>query len=211
MIRKSVLAMAVFAVTLLAFPALAGAHVEIEPDGKLAADGTMKATLHVPNECEGSSTTSIDLNFPATPEITSVDVTPVEGWTSTDTTDPQSNAVTKLTLTGTLSGSDEQAFALTLAPIPATTDSLSFTALQTCANGDVIRWVEPTPPGGEEPEHPAPVLEITSASSASSTTTTAPAAKKSDDSSNSTGVILGVVAAVVVIGGGALVLMRRKR
>jgi uncharacterized protein YcnI len=210
MIRKSVLAVAVFAVALLAFPALAGAHVEIEPDGKLAADGTMKATLHVPNECEGSSTTSVALNFPTTPEVTTVDVAPVTGWTFADTTDPQSNAVTKLTLTGSLSGGDEQAFALTLAPIPASTDSLSFTALQNCANGDVIRWVEPTPPGGAEPEHPAPVLEIKSSSAASSTTTTAPAAKKSD-SSSSTGVILGVVGAVVVIGGGALILLRRKR
>ena len=210
MIRKSFTAVAVFAVALVAFPMLAGAHVEIEPDGSLAADGTMKATLHVPNECEQSTTTSVDLNFPSTPALTTVDVAPVTGWSFANATDPQSNTVTKLTLTGSLTGSEEQAFDLTLSPIPAGTDSMSFTALQNCASGDVIRWVQPTPPGGEEPEHPAPVLEISTKSSASSTTT-APAAKKSSDSSSSTGIILGVVAAVVVLGGGALLLMRRKR
>ena len=37
-------------------------------------------------------------------------------------------------------------------------DTVDFKALQTYNNGDIVRWIEPTPAGGEEPEHPAPVL-----------------------------------------------------
>jgi hypothetical protein len=39
---------------------------------------------------------------------------------------------------------------------------LEFKAVQTYDNGDVVRWIESTPPGGAEPEHPAPVLTLTS-------------------------------------------------
>lgn len=214
MIRKSALAALVFVAALVAFPLLAGAHVEIEADGNVSADGVQQATLHVPNECENSTTTSVELNFPATPPITRVDVTPVTGWTAANTTGA-GGAVTKLTLTGSLSGSDEQAFALTFATIPAGTDTLEFTALQHCANGDVIRWVEPTPAGGQEPEHPAPVLEIKRAGETSTTTkvpvTPAPVAEKDSGSDSSTGVVIGVVAAVIVVGGVAFLLIRRSR
>ena len=33
-----------------------------------------------------------------------------------------------------------------------------FKALQTYSDGNVVRWIEEPVDGGEEPEHPAPVL-----------------------------------------------------
>ncbi|MGZ4714088.1 MAG: DUF1775 domain-containing protein [Acidimicrobiia bacterium] len=212
MIRKSMVAVAIVAVGVFVLAGIAGAHVEIAPDGKVAADGTIKATLSVPNECEGSETQSLDLNFPATPALTQVTVAPVAGFTFANTTDPATSGVTKLTITGAVKGSDEKKFSLTLGAIPAGVDTLKFTALQDCADGTVIRWVEPTPPGGQEPEHPAPVLEISSKSSGGETSSTTAAAKKSSsDDSSSTGIIIGVIAAVVVIGAGAFALTRRKQ
>jgi uncharacterized protein YcnI len=220
MIRKSALALAVFGVVMLSLPLVAGAHVEIEAEGALGAEGIQEASLHVPNECEGSETTSIELNFPEAPELTSVVATPVAGWTATNTTGP-GGAVTVLTLTGSLSGSDEQNFDLTVGPVPDGVDQIEFTAVQRCANGDVIRWIQPTTEGADEPQFPAPVLVITrDANSTGSTpeaqeeTTTSSVAvtttNESEDDSSSTGLIIGIVAAVVVLGGGGWYLFQRQ-
>lgn len=212
--RKLALAAIVFAAALVVAPAIAGAHVEIAPDSKLSADGTITGTLTVPNECTGSATSSLDLNFPGTPALTNVTVAPVSGWTATPTSDSATKAITKLTFTGSVSGSDEVKFALTFAGVPAGTDSISFTALQHCTNSDTIRWVQPTPAGGAEPEFPAPVLDVAQSSAAHPDTPTetkvkVTAKQKSDDSS--TGIIVGVVAASVVLIGAGLVMFRRSK
>ena len=213
MIRKSLLAVIVFTVALVALPAIAGAHVEIEADGSLSADGTQKATLAVPNECEGSETTNIVLNLPPTPALTTVDVAPQAGYTYADSKGAD-GAVTALTIAGSISGSDEKEFDLTLATIPPDTTEIKMTAVQNCADGNVIRWIEPTPANGEEPEHPAPVLAIESAGATSNSTVKVPVTTKDDSSSDddNTGLIIGgVVVAVVVIGGIAFAVARRKK
>jgi|GEM_PF-4531659 Domain of unkown function (DUF1775). len=211
MTRKLALAAIVFVAALVALPAIAGAHVEIAPESKLSADGTITATLTVPNECVKSETTSLDLNFPTTPVVTKLTVAPVVGWTSKVDQVTATGAVTKMTLVGSLTGADEKTFALTFAGVPAGTDSIKFTALQNCANGDVIRWVEPTPVGGAEPEFPAPVLDVAQSGAQDGTTSTTKVAvttttKKSD---SNTGVIIGIVAASVVLIGAGVVLFKR--
>lgn len=209
MIRRVSVALAVGLFAFVAFPLAAGAHVEIEADGSVAADGTVKATLVVPNECEGSETTSIDLNFPATPALTTVTEDAVSGFTAANTT--SGATVTKVTWTGTVSGTEEKKLPLTLGPIPSGTEEVKFTALQNCANGDVIRWVEPTPPGGEEPEFPAPVLALTkSTAETPSTSKVEVTTKDSSDDSNTTAIVIAVIAGVVVIGGIAFAISRRK-
>lgn len=35
-----------------------------------------------------------------------------------------------------------------------------FPTIQTCASGEEIAWIEETPEGGEEPEHPAPAIAL---------------------------------------------------
>jgi periplasmic copper chaperone A len=212
MIRKSLLAVIVFAIGLVVLPAVAGAHVEIEADGSLSADGTQKATLTVPNECEGSETTNVVLNLPATPPLTTVDAAPEPGFTYA-TTKSADGSVKDLTIAGSITGSEEKKFVLTLATIPPDTTEIKMTALQNCADGSVIRWIEPTPANGEEPEHPAPVLEISSGGATSTSTIKVPVTTKDDSSSDSdnTGLIIGgVIAAVVVIGGVAFAVARRK-
>jgi uncharacterized protein YcnI len=211
MIKKSVFGLVVFAIALVLLPAVAGAHVEIEADGTLSADGTQKATLSIPNECEGSETTHVVVNLPATPPLTTVDVAPQAGFTYADSQNVD-GSVTALTITGPITGSDTKKFELTLAPIPPDTTEIAMTALQSCADGSVIRWIEPTPAGGQEPEHPAPVLEIKSTGATSNSTVKVPVTTKdsSSGSDNTTAIVVGVVAAVVVIGGVAFALARRR-
>ncbi len=213
MIRKTLLASLAFGIALVALPAVAGAHVEIASDGGVGADGTAKATLTVPNECVKSDTSSLALDFPATPALDTVTVDPVTGWTSQVDKDPASGAVTKVTFTGTLTGDASQDFALSLGKVATGTKTITFTALQNCTNGDVIRWVEPNPAGGPEPENPTPILDLSGkkpAADTPSTTAAATTTKKSSDSS-STGVIIGIIAAVVVVGGGAALYARSKK
>ena len=110
MIRKAMVATLLFGVALVALPAIAGAHVEIAPDGKLSADGTINATLTVPNECVGGATKTLDLNFPTTPALDTADVTPVTGWTVVSAKNAAGTAITKLTFTGSLTGTENQVF-----------------------------------------------------------------------------------------------------
>ncbi len=213
MIRKSILAVIVFAIGLVILPAVAGAHVEIEADGSLGADGMQKATLTVPNECEGSATANVVLNLPPTPALTTVDVAPQSGFTYADAKGTD-GAVSSVTITGSVTGSEEKKFDLTLGTIPPDTSEIKMTAVQNCADGSVIRWIEPTPANGQEPEHPAPVLEIKSGGATSNSSVKVPVTTKNDskdDSSNTTAIIIGVVVAVIVIGGVAFALARRKK
>ena len=48
----------------------------------------------------------------------------------------------------------------------STFNKLVFKTLRTYADGDVVRWIEEQAPGGEEPEHPAPALELAAAAEA---------------------------------------------
>ena len=50
MFRKAMLATLVFAVALVALPAIAGAHTEITADGKVGADGSVATTIAAEEE-----------------------------------------------------------------------------------------------------------------------------------------------------------------
>jgi hypothetical protein len=93
---------------------------------------------------------------------------------------------------GPLTGEEEAELPLSLGPVPDGTEEVEFTALQTYDDGDVVRWVEPTPEGGEEPEHPAPVLLITGEESAHE-------ASESHDDGMSTGAIVAIVIGAVIV------------
>jgi len=58
-----------------------------------------------------------------------------------------------------------QVFRLTAGPLPRT-DQLVFKVLQTYDDGQVQRWIDESDPGEPEPEHPAPVLALDTATAA---------------------------------------------
>jgi hypothetical protein len=101
--------------------------------------------------------------------------------------------------------------------------TLEFRALQTYDNGAVVRWIEATPPGGPEPDHPAPVLTIGATAgedhhAEEGTDSTAASdhgeASSTNDSSDDNGTVIAVIVIAVIVlaaGGGALIYMRPRR
>lgn len=160
MIRKLAVVGAIVTgvVVLVAGPAFA--HVEIERDGDVGADGVVAATLHVPNEEAGAGTVKVELVFPATPKLTTVEAGAVNGWTATVQKNAAGDVVGVTWTGGPLTGEQAASFPLSVGNVPDGVDAVDFKALQTYDNGTVVRWIEPTPPGGAEPEHPAPVLTV---------------------------------------------------
>jgi len=153
--------------------------------------GFVKVSFRVPNERDDSGTTKLEVSFPADHPIPSVAVRPVPGWTyavaKTKLAQPiksddgdVTEAVTKITWTGgPIKPGEFQEFDVSLGPLPDDVDQLVVKALQTYASGEVVRWIEEAQPGASEPDHPAPVLQLTASPStdtAPTTTTTAPPA-----------------------------------
>jgi len=225
--RRVLAILTLTAVGLLAGAGIASAHVTVNPSEAVAGSFT-KLTFRVPNESATAGTVGLTVTLPADHPFAYVSVKAVPGWAvvPTKTTLPApvtegditiKEAVTSVSWTadpGTQIGPGEFAeFEISAGPVPAV-EALEFPATQTYSDGTVVEWNEPTPAGGEEPDHPAPTLAITPATedgaehghsddaaatesgaptSAASVTTTA----QSTSDSSSTATILAVVSLVV--------------
>ena len=102
-----------------------------------------------------------------------------------------------------------QEFYVLAQQLPTDTNQVVFKALQTYSDGNVVRWIEATPPGGPEPAHPAPVLTLTAAARMRPRR---PAGASTSSSSDTTAIIAVILGAIAVVLGGAsfgLVLRRR--
>lgn len=202
MIRKLVVVGAIITgvVALVAGPAFA--HVEIEREGAVSSDGVVHATITVPNEETSAGTVKVALVFPDTPALNTAQPDPVAGW-SFNVEKNAAGDVTQVVWTGgPLTGSDSVTLPLTVGAVPSGTDTITFKALQTYDNGDEVRWIEPTPPGGAEPEHPAPVLYVKGSPPAEDTATTsghAATKTSSSDDGLSTAAIVAIVVGVIVV------------
>ena len=209
MIRKSVYSLAVMAL-ILAVPAVAGAHVEIT-GGAPGTDDELVAEVFVEAECP-SYTATAELVFPETPELTIATPAVIEGWTAAVAKRDGSEAVASVTWTNTGQVAGDGEFRLALGPIATDGATIDFKAIQTCDDGEVLRWIEE----GADGEFPAPVLTLDHGGAsgeghhAEPSTEPKPAPKLPDDDS-SIGVIVGVVAGVAALAGGLLVIARRKK
>ncbi|MFI9170541.1 YcnI family protein [Streptomyces lincolnensis] len=231
-------AVAATAVVVLSSPAFA--HVTVQPEGAAAKGGYAVVDFKVPNERDDASTTKLEVNFPTDHPLASVMPEPVPGWkieiTKSKLAKPVeahgkqlTEAVTKVTWTADGKGIEPgyfEKFPVSVGALPEDTDTLVFKALQTYSNKEVVRWIEEQKKGDEEPENPAPVLELAAASEdghhGSSATDEAadPASAKNAsastaapaDSSDTTARVLGVVGIVVgVVGVAYGVLAGRRR
>jgi uncharacterized protein YcnI len=211
---------AVAAVTAaLAFPALASAHVTVNPNTAVQG-GYTKVTFRVPTERDDASTTKVEVAIPTDKPIASVSTRPVQGWTAvtettklttpikTDDGDEITDAVSKITWTADADSGIKphqfQEFDVSLGPLPAT-DHIVFKALQTYSNGEIVRWID-EPAAGAEAEHPAPILKLSKAATtttATATTSAAPTATadSSDSSSDDTAAVLGIAGLVLGLAG----------
>jgi periplasmic copper chaperone A len=165
---------AVAAVLLLAVPALA--HITVTPDSAPAGSATV-LTFHVPNEEAHADTTGVDMQIPTSHPIAQLLVQPVPGWKISVRTvtlakpivtdDGQfTQAVSEVIWSGgQIPPGQFQDFTVSADPLPQGLSQMVFKAIQTYSNGDVVRWIDLAQPGQPEPDHPAPVLTLTTASS----------------------------------------------
>jgi uncharacterized protein YcnI len=231
-IRASALA----AVVVCAAATPAAAHVSIDPPS--APQGsTVKLSFLVPNEENKTTVTKVQIAFPTPPDapIPGVSVGQKSGWKSTVRMTHLAKAIT--TDDGTITDIVREIDWVATAPGAAVKPSefgeftidadglpdenqVVFKAIQTYSNGTVVRWIDPVTPGGAEPEHPTPILELTAPVSGGTTTPTTSSvstggastilATTKDNSARALGIIgiaLGAVALVFATGA----LLRRRR
>jgi uncharacterized protein len=223
------------AVLTLSVPAFA--HVTVQPEGSAAKGGYAVVDFKVPNERDDASTTTLEVSLPTDHPLASVMPQPVPGWTAKVTKskldkpltmhgEKIDEAVTKVTWTADGKGIEPgffQKFPLSLGALPEDTDQLVFKALQTYSDKEVVRWIEVPQEGQEEPEKPAPVLELSAATddhhgaagakdaSDETAKTAAVTDSGSDGGSDTTARVLGVAGIVVGAAGVAYAVLAGRR
>ena len=205
-VRAVAAAAATAGLVLLAGPAFA--HVTVEP-GEAEQGGYATLTFRVPTESDTASTTKIEVALP--PQLTSARVKPHPGWTYSLAR--SGDTVTAITWTagkdGAIKPGEFDEFDISVGPLPKT-DSLTFKTLQTYSDGTVVRWIQPTRAGEPEPENPAPVLTLTSASEAASPGASADFLTDGDSGDSKAPLVLSIVALVVAVAGAGLAVVRRR-
>jgi uncharacterized protein YcnI len=195
-------------ILLLAIPALA--HITITP-GSAPPGSSAVLTFHVPNEESKADTVRVDVQIPTDHPIAQFLVKPVAGWTISVKTitlakplvtddGSFSQAVSEVIWSGgQIAPGQFQDFSVSADPLPQGVSQLTFKAIQTYSNGDVVRWIDVAQPGQPEPDHPAPVLTLTTGTAAAPAAAGASAAATSV-SGGSDGMARGIAVGGVVIG-----------
>jgi uncharacterized protein YcnI len=211
------------AVATLALAATAQAHVTLQPTSVPAGGDDTLLDVRVPNERDDASTVKVDLQLP--PGFASASFQPVPGWNvkvtksklaKPITTDDGeiTEGVSRITWTGdgkqgSIPPGGFQDFGLSVVVPGKAGDELTFKALQTYSNGEVVRWI-----GAKSSDNPAPTVAVTAASKeaapAAPAATPTPA-DTSGDSSNGLAIAALIVGALGLITGVAgLTAARRK-
>jgi uncharacterized protein YcnI len=227
---------AVAATVALAFPAAAAAHVTIQPN-TAPAGGFTRVDVRVPNERDDAGTTEVRVQLP--PGFTSASYEPRPGWTVTTkkvkldqpikTEDgfEIDEGIGEIAWKGdgkqgVIAPGQFVDFGLSLKmPDGKAGDKLTFKALQTYDDGDVVRWIGP-----EDADEPAPTVTLTAAAgeagghgvSASSApeSTPAPAENASapvadDESGDGLAIAALIVGALALIAALAALFVNRRR
>lgn len=180
-VSKMVRVLAVVVATAALALGLAGvayAHVTVSSSNNTPG-GYATLTFKVPTESDTASTTGLTVQLPSDSPFTSVLTQPVPGWTvqvsraalPAGTTDGHgdsiTSAVTAVSWTATGDGikrGEFGTFALSVGPLPAG-GTLYLPAVQHYSDGTEVSWVQQAQ-GNAEPDHPAPSVQIASASPA---------------------------------------------
>jgi uncharacterized protein YcnI len=219
----------------LALPAAASAHVTLQPS-TAPADGFTRLDVRVPNERDDAATVKVDVQLP--PGFAFVSYEPRPGWkVAVERAKAEQpieveggfevdEEVRRITWSGGRIGPGEFVdFGLSLRmPNGEAGDKLTFKALQTYEDGDVVRWIGP-----EDADEPAPIVTLTGASSGGghgapgwdpdtsvSSDEPAPAENasatvESDGGSDGLAIAALALAAVALVAAGASFLTRRTR
>jgi uncharacterized protein YcnI len=209
----------------LGFAGTAFAHVTVSPD-TAPQGGDATVAFRVPDEEDKASTVGLEIDLPVDKPIAAVDTEPIPGWTAVSTTSKLAKpiksddgevteAVTKIVWKASAGAGIKpgqfQQFWVSFDSLPDA-GPIEIKALQTYSDGTVVRWIDdPAPAGQDEPEHPAPILNLvkgdddtaaapaTSAAAAAPTVTEASVAAGSN-SGGGNGAAIGLGIAGLVLG-----------
>lgn len=225
---KTLVPAALLALALLA-PAAAGAHVTLQPEE--APEGAYTVLdVRVPNETEDADTTKVEVQLPE--GFGDVSYQAVPGWDvkvihdklkkPIQTDDgPVTEGVREVIFSGgKLAPGEFQDFPLSVQIPGRAGDELTFKAIQTYDDGEVVRWI-----GAPETEHPAPQVLVTAPEEAGQATSadhvgggSAASAGEAGESSNSDGsgdnglaIAALVVAAIALLTAAAAIFGGRRR
>lgn len=158
----------------LGFANASAAHVNVDPK-EASQEGWATVVFRMPNERDDASTVKLEVFMPEKYPVAWVSTMDVPGWKTKmemrklDTPievygTKIKEVVGKITWTATKGNAVKpmrfMQFPVSMGQLPKA-DSMSFKAIQTYDSGEVVRWIEETTEGEEEPEHPAPVLKLT--------------------------------------------------
>ncbi|MBO0839478.1 MAG: YcnI family protein [Sciscionella sp.] len=203
----------------------ASAHVSAVSPDKPSKGGDAEIVLRVPNEEANANTTRLEVDFSTTDPVGDADTRPLSGWTAKVNTAtlakpvPENNATVTKALTSivwtaapgnAIKPGEFQEFAFRVEGLPNSTDEFVMPAVQTYSNGDVVRWDQKTVAGQQEPEHPAPHLDL--APAGEDTSSTATVTRPSTDGTarwlGGSGLVVGALG--LGVGGVGLARTRRK-
>jgi uncharacterized protein YcnI len=224
------------AIATLAIPAAAQAHVTLQPN-RAPAGAFMVLDVRVPTERDNASTSKVDVQFPDGFAAASYQAVP--GWrvrvikkklaTPIQTDDgPITEGVNRMVWSrtsrrGGIKPGQFQDFPISVQIPGKAGDKLTFKALQTYSDGEVVRWI-----GATGSDTPAPQVTVTAAASAASASAAsshgsmggtitkssggpAQPAAATDGDSGSEILGIGIGAFGVLLAGGALTAIRRRR
>ena len=204
----------------LAVPAGAGAHVRLQPEEATAGAYTV-LRVNVPNESPDRTTTRVELRFP--PGIAYALYQPVEGWSAeVRMTKAGRSAITgQVTPAGVgrviwtardrraeIGPEEFEDFPIAV-QIPETAgETLTFKALQTYEDGEVVRWV-----GGPGSQEPAPQVLVTADGEAGAAASEDEPAEEGSDGDGDGLALAALIIAILgaVAGTAALVALARAR
>ncbi|WP_167099946.1 YcnI family protein [Mycobacterium sp. DL592] len=194
----------------------AWAHVHVDADHTTPGDDAI-LTFEVPNESDkGALTTEVTV---ALPDLTEVSVEQIPGWAARLDRNMAAGTVKSITWTAAPgAGIPPDQFALfrVAATLP-TGATASFPTTQTYNDGTAVRWDQPTPAGGAEPEHPVPTLTLGGTPHAANepsptvSASPAPAAPTAAPASDNTSRWLAGSALLIAAASVAITLVTRRR
>jgi uncharacterized protein len=142
--------------------------VTVQPGSLPQGASDVLVSFAAPNERTNANMVGLDVSFPAATPIVSVYPLGIPGWTVNvqTTTLPKpvktddgriTQAVSRVVWTTTGTGVPPNQFGLftvLAGSLPGKAGRISFPVLQTCSDGQVVRWIDPIVKGAPAPDHP---------------------------------------------------------
>lgn len=198
-----------------ALPAAASAHVTLQPKQAAAGSFTVER-VRVPNERDDATTTKVAVQLPA--GFTAVSYEPVAGWRAAVKREGGQVRLVTFTATSKDAGIEPgqfRDFPLSMQIPGKAGDTLTFKALQTYSDGQVVRWI-----GAPDADKPAPQVAVTAAAGEDQGAAAAPAQGEvsgatgddgdDDGGSKTLSIIALIVGGLGLLAGGAALASARR-